>query len=175
MASIKLLAGPVLAGAAALAIFSGGALAGGTPAMAATHAPHLTAGLHRVAAPADVPVPEGTTLQPGQQISSNSVTLVMQTDGNLVLYPNAYIGNPGKALWRSGTSGNNVAAMQYDGNFVIYPVTAQGNPLYAEWESNTAGQDNVLEVQDDGNVVIYPVTSVGASDTAEWQTGTNYY
>lgn len=58
-------------------------------------------------------------------------TLTMQTDGNLVEYA---IGNP---VWWTGTSGNAgaYAVMQTDGDFVVY--TSSNFPLFA---SNTGGQ-----------------------------------
>jgi len=86
-------------------------------------------------------------------------TLIMQSDGNLVLYQGS------TALWASGTvgSGADEAIMQGDGNFVVY--TGSGTPV---WASNTAGDTGAyLDVQDDGNVVIY-----GASGSALWSTGT---
>jgi hypothetical protein len=105
------------------------------------------------------------TLQPGDSLSVNqsitnckgNVTLVMQGDGNLVVY-----GPPG-ALWSSVTAGTpaNVAVMQGDGNFVLY----NGSTPY--WSSNTAGYPGAyLVVQDDGNVVNY------LGSTALWSTGT---
>lgn len=73
--------------------------------------------------------------------------LVMQPDGNLVLYNSA-----GAPLWNSGTWGNPGAflTLQEDGNMVIYP--SSGRPL---WASMTFGPDNMLVVQDDRNLVIY--------------------
>jgi hypothetical protein len=62
-----------------------------------------------------------------------STFLVMQGDGNLVLYQN------GAALWNSGTPGQNCgdnrcfAAFQGDGNFVVY------NGPTALWNSGTPG------------------------------------
>ncbi|WP_394837342.1 hypothetical protein LVJ94_10585 [Pendulispora rubella] len=73
--------------------------------------------------------------------------LIMQSDGNLVLYQ----GNT--ALWASGTAGQPSygAYMQGDGNLVIY----SGLPR-ALWASGTAGNPGAyLQVQNDGNVVIY--------------------
>jgi hypothetical protein len=86
--------------------------------------------------------------------------LVMQGDGNLVLYGAGY-----HALWHTGTGGNGGAraVMQGDGNLVVY--RADGQPL---WASNTAGSHSNLRltVQDDGNLVIY--NSAGAL----WSSGT---
>jgi hypothetical protein len=83
--------------------------------------------------------------------------LVMQTDGNLVLYMNGTT-----ALWSTGTvgSGATQAAMQTDGNFVLY---AGATPV---WASNTAGHPNaVISVQNDGNVVIYYGSPIWATNT----------
>jgi hypothetical protein len=91
----------------------------------------------------------GEILKPGQAVLSASrrYTLLMQTDGNLVLYR-------GKtALWSSVTGGNpgGYAAMQTDGNLVVY--SASGTAL---WSSVTGGNAGAhLAVQDDGNLVMY--------------------
>jgi hypothetical protein len=75
-------------------------------------------------------------------------TLVMQDDGNVVLYQNG-VG----ALWHTSTHGTRAssAVMQEDGNFVVYDDA--GTPL---WHTGTHRNDgSVLVVQDDGNLVIY--------------------
>jgi hypothetical protein len=78
--------------------------------------------------------------------------LLMQDDGNLVLY------GPNGATWASNTvgSGGTSVNMQDDGNLVIYTSTAR--PV---WASSTAGtgSGNHLVMQDDGNLVVY--TSAG--------------
>lgn len=74
-------------------------------------------------------------------------SLVMQGDGNLVLYQ----GND--ALWHTQTHGQpgHVAVMQNDGNLVLY--TQDFVPL---WNSVTYGHPgSVLRLQDDGRLVIY--------------------
>ena len=101
----------------------------------------------------------GQSLGKGQSKKScdGRFTLILQTDGNLVLY------GPSGALWSSNTAGSaaSVAAMQTDGNFVVY---AGATPL---WWSNTANNPGAfLSVQNDGNTVIYK----GA--TALWSTKT---
>jgi hypothetical protein len=86
-------------------------------------------------------------------------TLIIQGDGNLVLYQG------GTALWASNTAGSaaDEAIMQGDGNLVLY--ASSGTPV---WASNTAGNDGAyLDEQNDGNVVIY-----SASGSALWSTGT---
>ena len=86
-------------------------------------------------------------------------SLVMQPDGNLVLY------GPTGALWSTGTGGTaNVADMQMDGNFVVY--NSAGSPL---WNSSTAGNPaSYLALQSDGNLVLYDASSapIWASNTA---------
>jgi hypothetical protein len=95
-------------------------------------------------------------LQPGQQLTQGQVLrssdgrfiLVMQGDGNLVIY---YYN---VALWSSVTAGNssiNRAIMQTDGNFVLYDTNN-----VAHWSTITAGYSgSYIVMQDDGNLVIY--------------------
>ncbi|MEV0400473.1 hypothetical protein [Actinoallomurus sp. NPDC050550] len=91
----------------------------------------------------------GYSLKAGQAVKSPNgrYTLLMQTDGNLVLYQGK------KALW-STITGRHPGAytlMQTDGNLVVYGTDRK--PL---WYSNTAGHPGAfLEVQNDGNLVIY--------------------
>ncbi|MFE3264959.1 protein kinase [Streptomyces sp. NPDC059215] len=84
--------------------------------------------------------------------------LIMQTDGNLVLYDEA-----GKPRWASRTQGpGNTAVFQADGNLVVYD--AQTKPV---WASNTQGANGAaLKVLEDGNMVI------ATDDRIAWQTGT---
>jgi hypothetical protein len=105
----------------------------------------------------------GGQLTPGQDITSpnNGYKLLLQNDGNLVLY--RLIDN--HALWATGTNGQNVvnALMQNDGNFVLY--LGNGSPC---WASNTEGKPgSFLTLQNDGNVVIYwPNCPVWATNTS---------
>jgi hypothetical protein len=76
--------------------------------------------------------------------------LVMQGDGNLVLYQGGIAG--GTAIWATGTDGKAGYGMwmQNDGNFVLYSETQ------ALWASNTDGTPgSYLRIQDDGNLVVY--------------------
>lgn len=102
-------------------------------------------------------------LAAGQYISSENglYKLVMQGDGNLVLY-----GHNLRPMWASGTpsSGANRVVMQGDGNLVLY--TASNQPV---WASHTPGNGvSNLVLQDDGNLVIYknsPVSPIWQSLT----------
>lgn len=100
-------------------------------------------------------------LSPGQSIRScdGRFDLVMQGDGNLVLY----MAGAG-ALWHTsthGTSANNLV-MQGDGNLVLY-----GSNGTALWHTFTYGNPGShLAVQDDGNVVVY------SGSTPLWDSGT---
>ena len=102
----------------------------------------------------------GRGLAPGEAVYScdGRYALVMQGDGNLVLY------HGGSALWSSRTPGSDGrrAVMQGDGNFVVYGASS------ARWDAGTAGHPGAwLAIQDDGNVVVY------AGATPLWATGTN--
>lgn len=78
--------------------------------------------------------------------------LVVQTDGNLVLYSN------GIATWASNTAGsgsNNYLAMQNDGNLVLYNSANKAIWASGTMYSSTASSGYYLAMQDDGNLVMY--------------------
>jgi hypothetical protein len=82
-----------------------------------------------------------------RQSCDGRFVLIMQHDGNLVLYQGA------EPLWHAGThdSGATSAVMQSDGNLVVYDDAGT-----AMWASGTNGYDwSAALVQDDGNLVIY--------------------
>jgi hypothetical protein len=91
----------------------------------------------------------GQYLKPGQyRRSPNGIyTLIMQTDGNAVLYKGR------TALWASVTNRkSSTLIMQRDGNLV---VISGRTPI---WASNTGGSTGAyLAVQSDSNLVIYNV------------------
>lgn len=93
--------------------------------------------------------------------SDNECHLIMQSDGNLVLYRN----DNGRALWASNTWGKpvNHAIMQTDGNFVCYD--AGGHPYWATGTDGHPGSSVIL--QDDGNLVVY-----SSAHVALWASGT---
>jgi hypothetical protein len=102
-------------------------------------------------------------LLPNQNITSpdNRFSMVMQTDGNLVLS-----GPQSQPMWSSGTAGHtNIfdVVMQNDGNLVVYDNSS--NPL---WSSNTAGNPGaIFIVYSDGNAVVY-----GTNNETLWATHT---
>ncbi len=90
--------------------------------------------------------------------------LVMQADGNLVLYE-VNIAGSAIALWASNTVGivDPYVTVQSDGNLVLYDIG--GTP---HWSSATQGNSgDHLAVQNDGNLVLY-----SASDQTLWASGT---
>jgi hypothetical protein len=92
---------------------------------------------------------------------SGRFQLVMQPDGNLVLYDGTPV--PNNALWATHTNSATVATMQSGGNFVLQDASAK-----QLWSSGTGGNPGAyLHLQDDGNLVV----SLGGS--ALWATGTN--
>ncbi|HWZ89107.1 MAG TPA: hypothetical protein VNW92_09665 [Polyangiaceae bacterium] len=94
--------------------------------------------------------------------------LIMQTDGNLVLYEGPCNGSAcGKPLWASNTVGcGGCAAMQEDGNLVVYDAVGRA-PGHACWASGTPGNAGAaLMLQNDGTLRI----SKGA--TPVWSSGT---
>jgi hypothetical protein len=105
--------------------------------------------------------PQNRNLGPDRITSNNrQFQVVMQNDGNLVLYRN----RDGRPLWASGTNGVAVdfCIMQNDGNLVLY-----GFDRRAVWASGTNGRWNSIAIiQDDANFVIYqPMQPVWASGT----------
>lgn len=86
-------------------------------------------------------------------------SLIMQSDGNLVVYAPGY-----HAIWHSHTSGNSGAYLvsQGDGNLVIY--SQDNRPL---WWSGVRSQPKSLVVQADGNLVQY-----STSGYPLWYSGT---
>ena len=112
--------------------------------------------------------PPGSILTPGAIVAPGSYLqsvngqyrLVMQQDGNLVLYASV-----NRALWTTGTENNPGAwaVMQYDGNLVVYSVSNRA--LWATGTENNPGASAVM--QRDGNFVVY-----SASNRALWATRT---
>ncbi|GAA4680771.1 glycoside hydrolase family 6 protein [Frondihabitans cladoniiphilus] len=113
-------------------------------------------------APVASSVTPTATVAPGQKIAdpAQAHQLVMQGDGNLVLY------SGGRATWNSQTSGNPGARLvvQGDGNIVVYSASNR-----ALWNSSTAGAGSGIQLvmQSDGNLVTY------RGSRALWNSGTS--
>ena len=112
----------------------------------------------------------GQCLQPGQGLRSNNQlhTLIMQADGNVVLY-----NQQSQPLWSTDTGGLITPghfAMQADGNLVLYDTDGS-----AKWVSNTYGNPGAfLNIQDDGNLVVYRSgAQAETADNALWAAGSN--
>ncbi|MEV7419590.1 hypothetical protein [Streptomyces sp. NPDC089919] len=123
-------------------------------AQAATHCPAREDQPNRV-------FEHGCRLDRGWYVSSRSdtVRLVMQSDGNLVLR-RTYDDRP---LWSSHTDRGSYVQFQNDGNLVVRD--SANNPL---WASGTNGY--FLALQDDGNLVVR-----GYNYNPLWATGTSIY
>lgn len=105
---------------------------------------------------ASVQAAESSVLSAGQQLTAGqdrrspdgAYRLVMQGDGNVVVYASA-----GRVVWSSGTSRSPGArlVMQGDGNLVIY--NAAGTPI---WHTRSSGHPGArAAMQIDGNLVVY--------------------
>lgn len=97
-------------------------------------------------------------LPQGYSVTVGSLVLIMQGDGNLVLY-----GSSG-FLWASNTSGQNCngqcgAYFQTDGNFVVYNGST---PL---WASNTSGNPSAQLVISEG----FPHMEIVLGGASIWQ------
>lgn len=94
----------------------------------------------------------GSSMLKGESLfSSSGDRLVLQGDGNLVLY------NPrGKAVWHTHTNRTkaNRLVLQTDGNLVLYSST--GKALWHTHTNRTSA--NRLILQGDGNLVLYSST-----------------
>ncbi len=108
----------------------------------------------------------GFELKSNQARITKNRTLILQKDGNLVIYALNDNGSTNRALWSSGTSGIGEGAravFQADGNFVVYDKDGR-----ARWSSGTYGRGATrLFLQPDGNLVIY------SNNGALWASGTN--
>ena len=112
----------------------------------------------------------GQSLQPRQTLQSDNRlhTLIMQPDGNAVLY-----NSRSQPLWSTNTGGliqPRDFIMQNDGNLVLYDTSGQPH-----WASNTQGNPGAfLNVQNDGNLVVYRAGSATeTADNALWAAGSN--
>ncbi|WP_081951971.1 hypothetical protein [Kitasatospora phosalacinea] len=90
----------------------------------------------------------------GSWTESASAWLILQRDGNLVMYRK----RDDKAIWSTNTWGHerSTLRMQDDGNLVLYPLESFGSWTNAIWSTNTGGHPGAYAIlQDDGNFVVY--------------------
>ncbi len=100
-------------------------------------------------------------------------TLLMQTDGNLVIYKSECVENPGCAVWNSRTyreTGQYYLAMQDDGNLVIYRGRPPDDSSKAIWNTQTYRERGsyFLSVQDDGSLAIHAGTAPSGDKGVIW-------
>jgi hypothetical protein len=109
-----------------------------------------------------------TRLNPGDYVQSLDYrySLVMQSDGNLVMYS-----ADGAPIWNSGTGGKpgSYAVLQNDGNLVVY--NAANAPLW--WTGTWSKGASTLKMQNDGNLVLYR-NSDNEFTWATWSHQNNY-
>ncbi|MFD8480266.1 glycoside hydrolase domain-containing protein [Kitasatospora sp. NPDC059673] len=96
----------------------------------------------------------GERLATGRSVSTRTVTLTMQDDGDLTVR----VRGDGRLLWSAGTGGHPgaYAVQQDDGNLVLYAPDGGpgvGGALWATGTWNSPGAFAML--QDDGNFVVY--------------------
>lgn len=98
-----------------------------------------------------------------QNVGSSAARIVMQSDGNLVIYNQA-----GQSLWNAGTQNNpgSSLVLQTDGNLVIY--SASGTAL---WSSGTIHNpdhlgyvNTVMNLSSGGADRLYPGQSIDTAD-----------
>lgn len=120
----------------------------------------------------------GQTLPTDGELVDNSINptyrLVMQNDGNLVIYKGQLTL---RAIWSSHTAdsgSNNHLVLQADGNLVVYTAANK-----AVWSSHTRGQrlttygNDTLKMQGDGNLVMYSQIDLYSNGTqAIWSSKT---
>ncbi|MGW1049393.1 hypothetical protein [Streptomyces sp. NPDC002521] len=111
----------------------------------------------------------GQKLYGGWWAQAKYTRLVVQPDGNVVLYRK----RDGKAIWSTGTSGHSgaYAYMQSDGNLVVYP--SSGSAL---WSTHTSGHSGAYATeQSDGNFVVYAASGGPGKGGALWASNTRSY
>ncbi|MFE4819902.1 ricin-type beta-trefoil lectin domain protein [Streptomyces sp. NPDC056704] len=111
---------------------------------------------------ATVTLAGGTIIPSGTSLTSGSVRLTMQADGNLVLTALA----TGKTVWSSGTSGNPGAYAQFgtDGNLAVYTTAGA-----SKWSTGlTATTGATLQVRADSTLAVV----AGTGTSVLWKQGT---
>lgn len=91
-------------------------------------------------------------------------TLVVQGEGNVVVYRSACIGDPSCSVLSTATSGKTsvpVLRMQADGNLVLYDTSDSNHPKDLFNIGTTGSGEYLLAVQNDGNLVVYQAVNLG--------------
>jgi glucose/arabinose dehydrogenase len=116
---------------------------------------------------------QSISIMPGQHLtprmgvrSPNGHSLVLQQDGNLVLFNSKRV-----PIWSTNTKGYEPVQliMKPDGNLVLYSTNGQ------VWASNTSGNPGAfLALHDDGNLAIHRSGSQPDTSTPPlWASGTS--
>ncbi|MET9912364.1 ricin-type beta-trefoil lectin domain protein [Streptomyces sp. NPDC006476] len=136
--------------------------AGGSPTAVYTNALGQTVKSVVKNTAATVTLKGGSIIPSGTSLTSNSVRLTMQADGNLVLSALT----TGKTVWSSATSGNPGAYAQFgtDGNLAVY--TASGTSKWSTGLTATTGA--TLQIRNDSTLAVV----AGDGSTALWKQGT---
>jgi hypothetical protein len=133
--------------------------------------------------PSNIEISHNTTIASGQSYTVNGAKLIMQTDGNLVLYsgaPSYGSGLPNRgAVWSSGTAGRYGAYAKFkDG---ILKVIKDGVTLWSSEtflnrqlveQINSYDPSAILSVQADHNLVIYSKADDSGNREVRWETQT---
>lgn len=131
-------------------------------ALLTTTAQTACGGAPTVTPPAPTPTPGCGSLAPGEALGENTMRsscdgrylLIMQGDGNLVVYPAASV-TAASALWNTRTFGATPTLwMQTDGNLVVY------HGQRAAWNSGTHGNPGAtLEITNDGRLRVRSINN----------------
>ena len=106
----------------------------------------------------------------GHSARSNTVTLIFQCDGNLVLYSNS----TGQALWATGSNGTGVDHVDFSAVNAEIDVKYSNGVIQCRvgaWNyyGHSLAVGGYADVQDDGNFVIYH-----AANQPVWASHTQY-
>lgn len=113
----------------------------------------------------------GSVLESGMYLNGTSSFLVMQPDGNLVMYE-GHMGNFRGKIWNSGTKvtefGAVRAKMETSGNFAIYelPVANSTSTGSLIWQTSTTSAAATLKVNSTGQLTVVSTGGVTVWSTS---------